>query len=110
VTKNVEFATFTQTVMITTVLLNTGSSPAGSGITILYLLTGPMITARSRALSTTGTVVDSTIGRNIFIFIHHIWQKEINKHTYTNKSTRHIENKHQSINVAGIHLNGKIIK
>jgi len=26
VTKNVEFATFTQTVMITTVLLNTGSS------------------------------------------------------------------------------------
>jgi len=27
VTKNVEFATFTQTVMIRTVLLNTGSSP-----------------------------------------------------------------------------------
>ena len=28
VTKNVEFATFTQTVMIRTVLLNTGSSPS----------------------------------------------------------------------------------
>ena len=27
VTKNVEFVTFTQTVMIRTVLLNTGSSP-----------------------------------------------------------------------------------
>ena len=41
----VDFATFTQTVMIRTVLLNTGSSPnmskAGSGINILYLLTGP---------------------------------------------------------------------
>jgi len=35
-------------------------------------------------------------------------EKEINKHTYTNKSTRHIENKQQSINIAGIHLNGKI--
>jgi len=46
VTKNVEFATFTQTVMIRTVLLNTGSSQtssiAGSGINILYLLTGPI--------------------------------------------------------------------
>ena len=48
-TKNVEFATFTQTVMITTVLLITGSllnklsSKTGSGINILYLLTGPII-------------------------------------------------------------------
>ena len=45
-TKNVEFATFTQTVMIRTVLLNTEahqtSSKAGSGINILYLLTGPI--------------------------------------------------------------------
>ena len=45
-TKNVEFATFTQTVMITTLLLNTGSSlissKTGSGINILYLLTGPI--------------------------------------------------------------------
>ena len=46
---------------------------------------------------------------NIFIFIHHnMVEKEINKHSYTNKSTRHIENRQQSINVAGIHLNGKI--
>jgi len=35
-------------------------------------------------------------------------REEINKHTYTNTSTRHIENKQQSINIAGIHLNGKI--
>ena len=46
-TKNVEFATFMQTVMITTVLLITvkvhkTSSKAGSGINILYLLTGPI--------------------------------------------------------------------
>ena len=45
-TKNVEFATFTQTVMITTVLLITGSllnmSKTGSGINILYLLMGPI--------------------------------------------------------------------
>jgi len=44
----VEFATFTQTVMIRTVLLNTAevhqtSSKAGSGINILYLLTGPIL-------------------------------------------------------------------
>jgi len=35
-------------------------------------------------------------------------EKKINIHTYTNKSTRHIENKQQIINIAGIHLNGKI--
>jgi len=35
-------------------------------------------------------------------------EKEINKHTYTNKWTKHIENKQQSTNIAGIHLNGKI--
>jgi len=47
VTNNVEFATFTQTVIITTVLLGTGSllisSKTGSGINILYLLTGPTV-------------------------------------------------------------------
>jgi len=47
VTKNIEFATFTQNVMIRTVDCSTPevhqiSSKAGSGINILYLLTGPI--------------------------------------------------------------------
>jgi len=46
-TKNVEFATFTQTVMIRNVFWKFPkyrvSSKAGSGINILYLLTGPII-------------------------------------------------------------------
>ena len=47
ITKNVEFATFTQTVMIepyfSTPKVHITSSKAGSGINILYLLTGPII-------------------------------------------------------------------
>ena len=54
-TKNVEFATFTQTVMIRTVLLITGSlqilSKAGSGINILYLLTGPIRSQSSQEIA-----------------------------------------------------------
>jgi len=60
VTKNVEFATFTQTVMITTVLLITGSllisSKTGSGINILYLLTGPIGTGDNSIASVRSSV------------------------------------------------------
>ena len=45
-TKNVQFATFTQTVMIRTYCstpeVHQTSSKAGSGINILYSLTGPL--------------------------------------------------------------------
>jgi len=53
VTKNVEFATFTQTVMIRTIYstpeVHQTSSKAGSGINILYLLTGPITDSTRQA-------------------------------------------------------------
>jgi len=101
VTKNVEFATFTQTVMIRTVLLNTGSSPksskAGSGIYILYLLTGPIVPVDlATSLECDSVLASSTglknnlSGRNTHII--HFIRPTHGTQLHTNKGSQTIQN------------------
>jgi len=71
-----------------------------------------------RARDTAGTCIYSwrydTLAVPVYIHLYgnlyspFMVEKEINKRTYTNKWTKHVENKQQSTNIAGIHLNGKI--